>query len=208
MTDEPMIETLVCRRWPVKMPEHRANRPGWSYWEQERLSYMHAVIRPGDVVWEIGAEQGDVSVLYALWGADVVLVEPDEEMWKPLWLIFGANGMNAKMLHAEHASVARYATFPPEEPPRTTLDLLLESAPVPNVVSIDIEGDEYQALLGADVLLAEVKPILFISVHPDFLWDKHKDTPDDVWMHLELHGYTVERLGRDHEIHIIAKPRP
>ena len=91
---------------------------------------------------------------------------------------------------------------------RTTLDAMLDAVPAPDVVSMDIDGAEYQALLGADKLLAEAKPILFISVHPTHLWDQHRDTPDDVWVHLELHGYQAERIGRDHEIHVIAKPNP
>lgn len=231
-----MIETLVCRRWPVKIPEHRANRPGWSYWEQERLSYLNAVIRPGDVVWEIGAEQGDVSVLYALWGARVVLVEPDPAFWPNIKRIFEANGVADKVVGAHCGFVgpvgnandafASDSVWPlqADGPPtgdrapvslanndlgqRTTLDLMFAMFPKPDVVSVDIDGAEYQMLLGADKLLAEVKPILFISVHPDHLWDQHKDTPDDVWMHLELHGYQAERVGRDHEIHVIAKPKP
>ena len=92
--------------------------------------------------------------------------------------------------------------------PHTTLDQMLDFLPWPDVVSVDIDGAEYQMLLGADRLLHEAKPILFISVHPDHLWDQHKDTPDDVWQHLELHGYDPERLGRDHEVHIVGKPRP
>lgn len=236
MTDEPMIETLVCRRWPVLMPEHRANRPGWSYWEQERLSYMHAVIRPGDVVWEIGTEQGDVSVLYALWGAQVVLVEPDCGFWPNVKRIFEANGVAGRVVGTYHGFVGptsdeatvywEGANWPPcADGPTTkdrypyslanndpgqhaTLDDLLKVFPKPDVVSVDIDGAEYQMLLGCNRLLAEAKPILFISVHPDHLWDQHKDTPDDVWMHLELHDYQAERVGRDHELHIIGKAKP
>lgn len=199
MPDEPMVETLICRRWPVLLPESRAQRPGWDYWEIERLSLMWAAIRPGDVVWEIGAEIGDLAALYALWGADVVLVEPDPNCWPTIEAVFAANGVTERIVGRFQENIDASVWL---------LDAMLVPFPKPNVVSIDIEGDEYQALLGAGALLTEVKPILFISVHPDFLWDKHKDTPDDVWMHLELHGYEVERLGRDHEIHIVAKPKP
>lgn len=233
--EEEMQPVLVDRRWMVLMPEHRANRPGWSYWEQERLSYMHAVIRPGDVVWEIGTEQGDVTVLYAMWGADVVLVEPDCGFWPNVKRIFEANGVAERAVGFWPGFVGPHdsGTLPlgaqgwPEcaagpttkdrspfsiangdDAPMITFDTMLDYYPPPDVVTMDIDGAEYQALLGANRLLAEVKPILFVSVHPMHMWDQHKDTPDDVWMHLELHGYDAERVGRDHEIHIIGKARP
>lgn len=236
MPDEPMVPVLINRRWTVLMPEFRAIRPGWSSWERQRLAYMHAVIRPGDVVWEIGAENGENGVLFAQWGARVVLVEPDTGWWPNLKRIFAANSVRPAA--AAHCYVAakssgdrpRTRVWPAaaegsttgdrtdvtlandDDVPRTTLDAMLDGhdlvimgVHLPNVVSIDIEGAEYQALLGATQLLAYVRPILFISVHPEHL-RTYGDTPDDVSMHLELHGYDVQHLATDHERHLIAKP--
>lgn len=194
-----MIPTLIDRRWSVLMPEERALRPGWPHWEETRLAYMHAVIRPGDVVWEIGAEQGDISVLYALWGARLILVEPDEACWPKLNAIFAANSVTDSV-DAQYA-VAMSASG-------RTLDWLLRVSNTPDVVSMDIEGAEYQALLGADRLLNDIRPILFISVHPEQMRALHGDTPDDIVCHLEKHGYDGEYLGYDHEQHWIWKPRP
>lgn len=235
MPDEPMVPVLVNRRWTVLIPEFRAIRPGWSSWERQRLAYMHAVIRPGDVVWEVGAENGENGVLFAQWGARVVLVEPDAGWWPNLRAIFDANGVQpTEAFHAYvDAQPSGHATgqvWPDcadgplsgdrddvtladkDEVPRVTLDDLLAhhdmafmSADRPDVVSIDIEGAEYQALLGAIRLLEEVRPILFVSVHPEHL-RAYGGTPDDVSMHLELQGYDVQHLAYDHECHILAKP--
>jgi FkbM family methyltransferase len=38
-------------------------------------------ISPGDLVLDVGAEEGDLSALYATWGAKVVLVEPNPKVW-------------------------------------------------------------------------------------------------------------------------------
>ena len=90
---------MVNDRWPLWMAPHRAARPEWSapphYWEGKRLDRMHdeivAMIEPNNltdlpeddrpVVWDIGAEEGDMPALYASWGADVVLVEPNPKVW-------------------------------------------------------------------------------------------------------------------------------
>lgn len=52
---------------------------------------MHHVIQPGDTVLDIGAEEGDLSALYASWGADVVLFEPNPRVWANIKAIWDAN---------------------------------------------------------------------------------------------------------------------
>ena len=39
----------------------------------------------------------------------------------------------------------------------------------PDVIKIDIEGSEYQALLGAYNTIMKSRPIIFIEIHPKFL---------------------------------------
>lgn len=46
-----------------------------------------------DVVYDIGAEEGDFPALWATWGADVVLVEPNPRVWPNIRAIFEANGL-------------------------------------------------------------------------------------------------------------------
>ena len=89
------MKTLINRRWELELPDFRATRPGWSWWEHEALKILHAVIRPGDVVWDIGSELGDLAALYASWGARVVLVEPEPTMWPWIRWTFQANGLLA-----------------------------------------------------------------------------------------------------------------
>ena len=230
-----MIPVLIDRRWSVLIPEHRAIRPGWDWWEWRRLSYMHAVIRPGDVVWEVGAEQGDLSVLYATWGARLVLIEPDEGFWPALRHIFVENGMGEHVVGTYHGFIGPTGTDTPlidfdwpvvsaaplrqedraplyydkdsESRQVTTLNALLDvGLPTPDVVSMDVDGAEYQALLGADRLLSEARPIMFLSVHPWHLNAQYGDTADDVLHHMELHGYQGECLAYDHEVHWLFKP--
>lgn len=52
---------------------------------------MNHFIKPGDVVYDVGAEEGDFPALFALWGADVVLIEPNPKVWPNIRAIFEAN---------------------------------------------------------------------------------------------------------------------
>jgi hypothetical protein len=89
-----MVDTGINGRWTLKLPDYRAERPEWATgWERERLDAMHDLIEPGDTVLDVGAEEGDLSALYALWGADVVLVEPNPLAWPNIRAIFEANGL-------------------------------------------------------------------------------------------------------------------
>lgn len=95
-----MIPTLLNGQWPLKLPEHRAARPQWSnppYWEPERIGAMHDCIIPGDIVYDCGAEEGDMPALWALWGADVVAIEPNPRVWPNIRAIFDANDLQARM---------------------------------------------------------------------------------------------------------------
>lgn len=88
-----MIETRINGRWPLKLPEHRAARPEWPWWEAARLAAMHHHLEPGDVVYDIGAEEGDMPALWASWGCDVVLFEPNPRVWPNIKAVFEANDL-------------------------------------------------------------------------------------------------------------------
>lgn len=96
MTDTP---TLLNGRWPLRLPEHRATQ--WMQWpdgwEVERLDAMHDCIVPGDLVFDIGAEEGDLPALWALWGAQVVMVEPEPMVWPNIRTIFETNNLTERV---------------------------------------------------------------------------------------------------------------
>lgn len=93
MSTVEMVPTTINDRWTLLLPEHRAARLEWPTWERERLAAMHDLIRSGDTVFDIGAEEGDFPALWASWGADVVLVEPNPRVWPNIRAIFEANDL-------------------------------------------------------------------------------------------------------------------
>lgn len=88
-----MVETSVNGRWTISMPHYRAERDEWrTGWERERLDSMYANLGPGDVVFDVGTEEGELSGLYAQWGCGLVLVEPNEKVWPNVKAVWEANG--------------------------------------------------------------------------------------------------------------------
>lgn len=91
-----MVETTINGRWKIKLPKHRAERPEYHtppYWEEARLNSMHEHIGAGDVVYYVGAEEGDMAALLAMWGAEMVLFEPNERVWPNIKAIWEANDL-------------------------------------------------------------------------------------------------------------------
>ena len=91
MTDIQRV--MINGRWPLMLPKHRAERESWPYWEATRLAAMHHHIRPGDVVYDVGAEAGDFGALFATWGAEVVLIEPNPKAWPTIRAVWEANDL-------------------------------------------------------------------------------------------------------------------
>lgn len=62
----------------------------WDYWERERIESMRTHLKKGDILFDIGTEQGWCNLVYAdMVGAEnMVLIEPTREFWgniKALW---------------------------------------------------------------------------------------------------------------------------
>lgn len=87
-----MTRTLINGRWELDLPPHRAERPEWvTGWERQRLDRMYKTIKPGQTIFDIGTEEGDLTGLYALWGAQVVMFEPNPYVWPNIRWIWDAN---------------------------------------------------------------------------------------------------------------------
>lgn len=111
-----MVPTEINGRWTLLLPEHRAARPEWPWWEAGRLAAMHHVIsglvsdwqshvdagdephRDRPVVLDVGAEEGDFPALWSTWGANVMLAEPNPRVWPNIAAIFTANDLVAPLV--------------------------------------------------------------------------------------------------------------
>lgn len=246
-----MKGTLVNGRWSLLLPDHRAARPQWGHWvdesgkerfgwEVERLDAMARNVHPGDVVFDVGAEEGDISALLAMWssGGGVVLIEPNPKVWGNIGAIWAANRLpdplacfvgfasdvtkvpeesDVGKVFASAGGVWPDAAFGPvigdhgfrhlaEEadvtPQRRLDDIAAGLGTTPDVITIDVEGAELKVLAGAEWILAELRPLVFVSIHPEFLRDLYGAIRDDVLDLMAGHGYQAEHLATDHEEHV------
>lgn len=91
-----MVETLLNDKYKLILPEHRAAREQWHTpegWERKRLDSMYENIGEGDVVYYVGSEEGEFPALCQIWGAEVVLFEPNPKVWSNTSAIWEANGL-------------------------------------------------------------------------------------------------------------------
>lgn len=88
-----MVSTLINDRWEVILPVHRNARPEWSWWEATRLAAMFHFIKSGDVVFDVGSEEGDFPALFATWGAELVIIEPNPRVIPNTRAIWEANNL-------------------------------------------------------------------------------------------------------------------
>lgn len=256
MTVPAMTPTVINDRWTLLLPEHRAARPEWATgWEVARINSMHANLRAGDVVIDVGAEEGDLSALWASWGCGVVLVEPNPRVWPNIRAVFDANRLSHRVAgcFAGFAS-DRTVLDPPnldipegerggwpecaygpvigdhgfrhlaqeaDATPQITLDDLcvrhlgpgergpggtLRALAVPSALTIDVEGAELVVLRGAARLLAEGGPLVWVSVHHEFMGDMYGHSFADIAELMGGYGYTGRLLGEDHEEHWLFCP--
>lgn len=236
-------EVAICGRadWTLWLPEHRAARPEMDWWEKPRLESMWHNLRPGDVLFDIGTEEGDLSALFARWVASedefvdggIVLVEPNPMVWPNVKAIFEHNDIAAPLacfvgftgaeekLRGAQFDAHFVDAWPPcadgpmigdhgflnicERPdvPAVTIDWLVRGARAPDAITMDIEGAELLALRGAERTLREHKPLVWVSIHPEFSRDMYGLSRDDLLAYMAGLGYQHEHLAAEHEQHAL-----
>jgi FkbM family methyltransferase len=181
------------------LPEHRAARREWTTgWEVERLAYMRLHLRPGMLVYDVGAEEGDMSALYAQWtGVGPVLFEPNDRVWPNIKAIWEANGLprptatwvgfaaqedrgsamwtgGAWPACAEGPVIGDHGFQSLVESraslPCLRIDTMAEiTQRPPDAITMDVEGAELEVLRGAEHVLLRHRPLVWVSIHPSFM---------------------------------------
>ena len=220
-----MINTLINGKYELLLPEHRAARREWKMenggWEVDRIEEMLDRIKPNDVVFDIGTEEGDISALIAKYsGAKMVLVEPNNRVWGCIKAIWEANQLSEplsfypgffsaksetheedniqvwdtieKVFISDHGFKQLYENYP--DTPQITMDEFVElSEIIPTIITMDVEGAEFEVIKGAEQTLRKHKPVIFMSIHPEFMYESYRNT-----------GIWLERYGeRQHVVHML-----
>ena len=175
---------LRGKRWIVGSGMH-----GWwlGSYEHEKQLRLQAAVRPGHVFYDVGANVGFYSLLGSvLTGASgkVYSFEPVESNLCFLREHLNLNHVsNCTILQAAVSSSDGYAEFEAGPSPQMgrlahakdntmtvrtiAIDSLVARAelPPPDVIKCDIEGGEYDALIGARQTLERFHPTVFLATH-------------------------------------------
>lgn len=213
------------------VPDHVAEWDavaGDSDWERPRIESVidHMSTRRHGTLWDIGAEHGWMSALFAKSiGCRMMLVEPTHEFWPNIRLCFEHNELPPPIAMVEgfagnvdDGAPIWMLGWPPaadgdESPARpygslgqhTRLDSIARIVGYPDGITIDVEGAELIVLWGAGRILSGARPVVWVSIHPEML-AAHGSTPDDVHRWMRDMKYQGEHLATDHEAHYVFRP--
>jgi FkbM family methyltransferase len=229
-----MIKTTINGEFDITLPKHRADRPDWYHpngWEKLRLKSMHDNIGRGDVVYYVGAEEGEFPALCQMWGAEVVLFEPNPKVWAHFPITWSANNLEIPMVCVpgfasdKINSLARiyYNEWPPEvnneliaahgfkelylegdSYGQITIDSCVYDHGIkpPTAISLDVEGSEWRVLGGAERVLKQYKPKIWLSGHPEFMLQQWDESLYNLRQWIKNLGYKETLLDYQHEVHL------
>lgn len=216
------------------LPEMRAKQwRDWGRWEVERLESLYLNLSQGDILLEIGAEEGDFAALASTWGVRVMLMEPSPVMWPNIREIFEKNNLEKPLAcfagfasNRTNLSKSNYdpkikngwpaCAFNENTADRsfrhmfdhlditdeiTVDDFVRKSGVVPNAISIDVEGSEWNVIRGMERLLDDHDPLVYVSIHHSLMAEKYGMHFVDIYSLFSQHGYKPYFLGYDHEAH-------
>lgn len=221
--------------YEFQLPRPLADWDVFAAWERVRFHSMRERLVPGDTLFDVGTEQGWCNLIYATFVGpeSMVLIEPTPEFWPniratwernysvpPRACYAGLLGTEVTDLATDFSSWPAASTGPlidrnkyqylhehAEQVGQLTIDALVtRSGVVPRALTIDVEGAELMVLQGAEATLADHRPLLWISVHPDLMERHCGQTDQMLHEHLAFRGYTGVLLGTDHEQHWFYQP--
>jgi FkbM family methyltransferase len=205
-------------------------------WEMIRLQTLERLVGDGARVLYVGAYKGDMPALMQTWGdTEMVLVEGTAGFWPLIQETWEANGLRppvgmfsglASRVTTSPLTTHELRQWPARsEPfvegttgfahlaesgghfPEITLDELCYRLTFwPDIVTMDIEGSELEALYGAMHLIQDVRPTFLISVHPEFMFHSHGTYERELHDLLRNNGYKEQWLDYDHEHHWLYTP--
>ena len=231
MADVEMVKCKLNGEFEIIIPKHRAERPEWytsEGWEKARLQRMHKEIGKDDVVYYVGAEEGEMPALCQLWGAQVFLFEPNPKVWANTKAIWKANNLDdpytfegfasndtelkgAEIVHgfppsADDEIIAAHGFkelyLEAQNYPQVKIDHVAQRYTPPTVITMDVEGSEFEVLKGAEETIRLHKPKIFLSLHPEFLFDQWGVYASEVRGWIKGLGYSEELLDYKHEVHL------
>lgn len=199
-------------------------------WEPNVVQAVTSAIKPGMSIIDVGAHVGYYSLLFAKCtgpSGQVVSFEPSEANFALLKKNVELNHLsNVQLFHeavysktcditinvpedlhnSGNASICQMDCSKPLQVKAITLDSFCASSNFhPDFLKMDVEGAEYDVLVGAQRVIAEFRPKMLIELHH---FDRNRDG-HPVPRLLAQWGYDIDWIDRwDLTSHILARPCP
>jgi len=183
-------------------------------YETDTVDEAKLRIRPTDVVFDLGANAGYLTMVFAACGSHVYAFEPMKrniERWSrhisvncvrnASLLPFAVCDSDRTVFFAEGHSVFsnRYAQTPKNGDGKRvegrSIDSLVAdgTVPPPQVIKIDVEGAEFDVICGARATISKYRPLIFLATH-----DCHKPGIRDACLaQLEEIGYSCTQTSEE-----------
>ncbi len=189
-------------------------------YEPELQAAIAHFVKPGMVVYDVGANIGYISLMLSRAvgaGGQVFAFEPHPanlerlranlalnpeasnvhlipkaaaDSAQPVYFLVHPSGGMGKAVGSAGRQIAYQDTI---SVPATSLDAFVyeESHPAPQIVKVDVEGGEILALPGMKRLLTDARPILLLELHGE-------DSAKLAWEMLTRSGYTLHYMKSGH----------
>lgn len=187
-------------------------------WNADEYDAFRRDVQPGDVVFDVGANLGAYTMLFAQWvgpAGRVFAFEPAPEPFAGLTRLLEVNGLAARVT-AVNAAVSviegsvpffadgvnggsRIVSSASTTVSAVTIDSVCrEHGVMPRLIKIDAEGAELDVLCGARETIAAAGAALklYVEMHPH-LWTDFEATRADIEAELARQALRAERLDGD-----------
>jgi FkbM family methyltransferase len=188
---------------------------------------------PLPVVYYVGSEEGELAAICAMSCADVYLFEPNPKAWPNIKAVWDANKLTQPWCFPGFASdktVIQDGTYIGRRWPESAtgeivgdhgfkelyleadnysqirLDDVSAAYEPPDILTFDVEGSEWQVLRGAHAILEHARPVIFASIHPEFMFHQWGEYSADFRGWIKAFGYKETILDYQHELHCMYEP--
>jgi FkbM family methyltransferase len=177
------------------------------------LQFARKCTTKDSVVVDIGAHIGTFTVPIAEYVQTVIAFEPVEQTLTLLrenvtrnthnvdirTVVLGSTAGSASLLVRKEENAGANTLIPGGDIPVTTLDVEVTHA---DFIKIDVEGMEYEVLMGGTQLLATASPTVFFEVNLSQL-RAHGTSPRALQRFFQKHGYDLYLLYHDQNLALV-----
>ncbi|MDP2704175.1 MAG: FkbM family methyltransferase [bacterium] len=172
---------------------HSHMRIEFGVFELSLAKHVRTFLKNAKVAYDLGAEMGYYSLAFMRLmgeGGKVYAFEANRERVMKFPELVRRNNAEGKMMVIEAYVTNTDNTNLHGLPNKMSLDSFVykEGNPSPDVIKMDIEGEELNALQGAEKILREHRPKLILEIHS-------RELAVECPVYLKKLGYTVQPVG-------------